>query len=85
MEPKKFKEANVVMGEGQPEYKPLPAYKDGGAQGHVVTQWKLSFWERVRILFGANVWLSQMTFHSPLQPVFLSTKKYDILIKQKKK
>lgn len=27
MKPKKFQEANVVYGEGQPEYKPLPAHK----------------------------------------------------------
>lgn len=26
MKPKKFQEANVVYGEGQPEYKPLPAF-----------------------------------------------------------
>lgn len=27
MKPKKIQEANVVYGEGQPEYKPLPAHK----------------------------------------------------------
>ena len=27
MKQKKFQEANVVYGEGQPEYKPLPAHK----------------------------------------------------------
>lgn len=36
MKPKKFQEANVVYGEGQPEYKPLPAHKT--KEGHFLNQ-----------------------------------------------
>lgn len=32
MKPKKFQEANVVYGEGQPEYKPLPAIRRSGTK-----------------------------------------------------
>ena len=40
MKPKKFQEANVVYGEGQPEYKPLPAHKTKEGQAYFsVSNW----------------------------------------------
>lgn len=39
MKPKKFQEANVVYGEGQPEYKPLPAHKTKEGQAIFVLNW----------------------------------------------
>jgi hypothetical protein len=39
MKPKKFQEANVVYGEGQPEYKPLPAHKTKEGQAISVLNW----------------------------------------------
>lgn len=39
MKPKKFQEANVVYGEGQPEYKPLPAHKTKEGQAFSVLNW----------------------------------------------
>ena len=33
MKAKQFKEVNAVYGENQPEYYPLPAYKDSGNRG----------------------------------------------------
>lgn len=71
MDPTKFKEANTVFAENQPPYAPLPAEVRRG--GVVVTRWRLGFYERLRVLFGAPVWLHQMSFGQPLQPVFLST------------
>jgi hypothetical protein len=68
----KFKGQNVTYAENQPEYIPLPAYKD--EEGIVTTCWRFSFIERVRILFGAKLFWRQMTFHSPLQPVKPSIK-----------
>lgn len=40
MKPKKFNEVNVIYGEGQPEYLPLPAHKTEA--GEVTTCWELS-------------------------------------------
>lgn len=79
MKPIEFKEHNVVFAKDQPEYLPLPAFKNESAQGEVITCWKLSFRERLRILFKGELWLSLMTFNKPLTPVFPTTKKSDVL------
>ena len=39
MKPKKFQEANVVYGEGQPEYKPLPAHRRKKGRLFSVLNW----------------------------------------------
>jgi len=77
MKPVKFKEQNVTYAEDQPEYQPLPALKIKGYEGYVVTCWKLSFFERLRVLFTGKIWMSLMSFNNPLTPSFLSTKKSD--------
>ena len=80
MEPKKFKEVNVTFAENQPEYIPLPAFRNDSPQGEVITCWDLSFKERLRILFKGEIWLSLWTFNKPLTPTFITTKKSDVLI-----
>ena len=47
MKPKKFQEANVVYGEGQPEYKPLPAHKT--KEGQAIFCFELDEAERKKI------------------------------------
>jgi hypothetical protein len=37
----------------------------------VTTRWKLSWKERLQVLFGGCVWLSMLTFNRPLQPAML--------------
>lgn len=59
----------VVYAKDQPEYLPLPAYRTG--DGTVVTRWRLSWSERIRVLLGGSVWLTILTFNNPLQPVKL--------------
>lgn len=79
MQPIEFPEHNVVFAKDQPEYKPLPAFRNDSPQGEVISCWKLSFTERLRILFTGNLWVSLMTFNKPLTPSFFSTKKSDVL------
>jgi hypothetical protein len=67
MKPVTFPSQNVVYAENQPEYIPLPAYRS--KDGHVTSCWKFSWRERLRILFGARLYWTQMTFNEPLQPV----------------
>ena len=75
----KFKGSNVVFAENQDEYKQLPAYYDKTQdEGVVVTCYKLSFVERLRVLLFGKLWLAVMTFNNPLQPQLPSTKKSDI-------
>lgn len=66
MKPTEFAEQNCVYAKDQPEYLPLPAHKT--EDGRVISSWKLTFRERFQVLFFGRVWLSQMTFHDPLQP-----------------
>lgn len=40
MTPKTFPEVNVIYAKDQPEYNPLPVYKD--SQGTVVSCWELT-------------------------------------------
>lgn len=58
MKPIKFKEMNGIAAKDQPEYMPLPIHRNSQ---YVISCWKLSFWERVKILFHGIVWLSLMT------------------------
>lgn len=75
MKPTGFEGINTVYAKDQKEYQPLPAMKVDGREGIVVTCWKMSFRERLRVIFTGKVWLSCMTFNQPLQPVKLATTK----------
>lgn len=66
MIPIKFKEQTCTFAENQKEYLPLPAFK--AENGEVITCWKLSFIERIKVLFTGKVWQRQLTFNQPLQP-----------------
>ena len=77
MKPVKFKEANMTYAENQPEYLPLPVHKT--KEGEVISCWKLSLMERLRVLFAGNVWLSSL---KPLQPQFITVKKSDMFDKE---
>ena len=59
----------VVYAKDQPEYIPLPSHRTD--DGTVITRWKLSIRERIRLLIGGSLWLSVLTFNHPLQPVKL--------------
>ena len=81
MKPIKFKEQNCTYAETQPEYLPLPAYRQIDTDGieRVTACWKLSFGERIRILFTGKMWSSLYTFGKPLTPSFFTTKKSDLI------
>ena len=70
MEPIKFDGFNVVFAENQPEYLPLPAWIDKD-KGVMVACWRLSFKERVKVLFTGKIWQKIRTFNKPLQPQLL--------------
>ena len=81
MKPVEFPGVNVVFAKDQPEYQPLPAFKADTPEGEVVTCWKLSFRERLRVLFKGEIWLCLMSFNKPLTPSFMTTEKSEILEK----
>lgn len=73
MKPIKFIETNVVFAKDQPQYLPLPAHKDDF--GRVTTCWKLSFKQRVKLLFTGKIWIQVLTFNHSLQPQLPSIEK----------
>lgn len=58
MEPKKFKEANITFAKPgsmtDQECGSLPAYRN---QHQIISCWRPSFKERLKILFAGNVWI----------------------------
>lgn len=73
MHPTDFDQRNTIFAENQPEYLPLPAYRfPADAQGRVLFCWKLSWKERIKIIFTGKVWQQALTFNEPLQPQLLT-------------
>ena len=65
------KDIEIVIGEGQPCYIPLPCvYLDMECRP-MVSRWRLSDEERFAISAGADIVLQQLTFRNPFQPVNL--------------
>ena len=72
MEAIEFKGVNAVYGHDQDQYKNLPAMKVAGIEGLVITKWLLSEAELELINKTKSLFLSTLTFNSPLQPLMLS-------------
>lgn len=67
MEPIKFEGHNVVIAENQKEYLPLPAHV--AEDGTVTTVWQLTMEERTEVLNNGRLYIRQLTFNHPLQPI----------------
>ena len=70
-----FAEQTTVYAKDQPEYRPLPAHRFNDAEGRIACCWKLSFRERLAVLFGGVIWHQIYTFNQPLQPQLLTIEK----------
>ena len=76
MELIEFPEQNVIYAKDQPEYRPLPAHRYvADPSGTIVCCWRLTWRERLRVLFGGVIWHSILTFHQQLQPQLLTVEK----------
>lgn len=60
----------VTYAKDQPEYLPLPVVR--APNGEIVTCWRLSRWERLRLLISGRFFLIVLTFNNPLQPMQLT-------------
>lgn len=69
LKPIKFKQHNKVVAENQQPYLPLPVYEDKMQGGRVFHCWKLSWKERIKILFTGELWINVLHFGKPLQPI----------------
>ena len=70
MSPIDFAGTTTVFGKDQPEYIPLPARV--GPDGVVLTCWRLSWLDRLKLILGRPLWLEVLTFNQRLQPLRLS-------------
>jgi len=80
MKPIEFKEQNVIYAKDQPEYLPLPAFKNDSSYGEVISCWKLSFKERIILLFTGKLWVNLLSFNKPLTPSYFTVYKKELLI-----
>lgn len=60
----------VIIAKDQPEYNPLPSVRT--PDGRVITRWSPTDAERSAILRGEDIFLTILTFNTPLQPVLLT-------------
>ena len=65
MTPIEFPEQTTVWAKTQPEYLSLPAFSN---DVETVSKWKLTWGERLYIVFTGVLWLRQSNFGQPLQP-----------------
>jgi hypothetical protein len=70
-----FPEQTTVYAKDQPQYRQLPAYRFGDAEGRIACCWSLSWRERVRVLLTGRLWHQILTFNQPLQPQLLTVEK----------
>jgi hypothetical protein len=78
MRPIPFKHQNIVFAKDQPQYLPLPALRLDTPEGHVITCWRMSFPERVKVMFTGVVWMNMLSFNKPLTPSLLSVRRKDL-------
>ncbi|MFI5404874.1 MAG: hypothetical protein ACHQ1D_00025 [Nitrososphaerales archaeon] len=62
---------------------PLPVFKNDSEQGEVISCWKLSFKERIKIFFTGKLWISMMTFNKPLTQIYPTTNIEDVFVIKK--
>lgn len=78
MKPIEFKEQTVVLAKDQPQYLDMPVHINRHPPIQVTSCWKLSFLEKWKFLFTGRLWLSQMTFGRPVQPIRPAVDKPDL-------
>lgn len=79
MKPVQFNECNAIFGKDQPPYEPLPAFLIPDGRAEVITCWELSEEEKAKIQETGQIWLTLQTFGRPLQPIFLTVNKNDVI------
>lgn len=72
MIPVQFPEVNLVLGYAQDQYEPLPVHSSNGRMTFCCA---LSPAELEEIQRTGRLWITQLTFGAPFQPIALSTQK----------
>jgi hypothetical protein len=67
MKPIYFPGVNIVYGKDQKEYRVLPAIRM--PDGEVITCWEFSEEEKEILVQTGKIYLQQLTFNQPIQPI----------------
>ena len=59
----------VVLAKDQPQYTPLPVIIEHGLEGRMTSRWTFTDQERVKIMAGEDIFIQQLTFGHPFQPI----------------
>lgn len=78
MKPIKFNGYNTTYAKDQPQYQPLPVLKFDTPDGEVVACWKMSFLERLKVLFTGKIWVQLLTFNKPLTPSYVTVNRKEL-------
>jgi hypothetical protein len=62
----------VVYAKDQPEYLPLRTLRSNTREAQVMSRWTLTPEQRKAVAEGADIFLTLLTFGSPLQPITLA-------------
>ncbi len=73
MQPIEFEHQNTVLGKDQPEYNPLPAHRTEDRESAVTSCWELSDADLEEITRTRRIYVTQLTFRHPLQPLLVQT------------
>ncbi len=73
MKPIEFLGQNIIFAKDQPEYQPLPAQRT--EDGVVLTFWELTPEERLEVFNEGKLYIRQLTFNRPLQPIMPTVQK----------
>ena len=64
-----FEDLEVRVGEGQPEYIPVPTLIEGSDERRFISRWEFSEDERKLIAAGGSLIFHQLTFGEKFQPI----------------
>lgn len=79
MKPIEFEGSNIIFGKNQKEYDNLPAKISKGVYGKAVFLWELTESEKHHISENKELWLTVLTFNTPPQIVWPSSKEMGAL------
>src|SRR5688572_6890231 len=79
MKPIHFPEVNHTYAKDQPQYQPIPGYREVSEEGPFIFCHKLTWRERFKIFYTGKLWVSFLTFNRPLTPSYHSVHKSDVL------
>jgi hypothetical protein len=77
MKPIIFPEQNQIIAKNQRHYQPLPVLEFDDT---VTSVWKLSLEEIKQICDTGLLYVRQMNFKQPLQPIFITTNRNDVMV-----